>query len=141
LVFSGSALAADAKSITLDLGPAAGDGYVVITSHDEYIGMKLPAKLIDGRLYLRGSNSVGLADLWHVDKDARNETLIINEENPVEVHLGAAPEILFEGAEVTLDEGTKALLAKGLFPVRQVYELAGYSVDYDGSTHTVTLSR
>lgn len=141
MVFSLSAFATNQQSVSLDLNQIQTEGQAVIISGGDYIGMKLPAKIIDGKLYLLAGNSIGVTDNWSADKYAKNETLVINGKSSVKLRLGPTPEILLDNVAVPLDSVAKEAMESRLFPVRQVYELAGYKVEYDAISNSVTLTR
>lgn len=141
LALAGSSLASGNESIKLDLNHLPKEGNVIIASGTNYNGINLPGKMIDGTLYLHGSNAVGLTEEWQFDPEAKVETFVLKEEIPVKVHLGNDAGIVVGGKIVSIDEDTKKHMENGLFPVRQVYELAGFTVKYNSSDHSVTLSR
>lgn len=141
LMLGSSVFAANKESITLKLSPSGDEGHVVILSGGDYPGMTLPARMIEGKLYLRGSNSVGIAENWKADEGANNETLVIREDIPVEILFGKVSQIRFNETYVDVDDVTMEQLESGFYPVRQVYELAGYTVNYDVATHTITISK
>lgn len=135
----GSVFAAESESKTLDLKTYGKSGYVSLTDSN-YEGMPLPANLIGNQLFIQGSNSVGLVEFWRVDDDL-NESVFVKEEIPVVVHLGKNAGIEIEGKPLRVEGVVKEQLLKGFYPVRQVFELAGYMVRYDAQTHQVKLSK
>jgi hypothetical protein len=145
LIFSlslatGSAFATDAKEQKLNLTNIQ-DNHSVKVYNDNLNGAAMPAELVDGSLYLKADYNVPLLSKWGNYPDENWSSAGFNKDGKTEliVSFGSRTFINFQGKPQQITDTMKAELQKGYFPVRFVYELAGYKVTYNPDDYSVTL--
>ncbi|MBD3922982.1 hypothetical protein H8B09_30100 [Paenibacillus sp. PR3] len=141
LIIAGTAMAADAKKVAKIKLNGIQDSKLVKMYNDKYTGMDLPAELIDGTLYFKIVEELPFLRTWGYFPDNWAAAgFDIDGKTDVSVTTGSKTYIDLLGLPQTISNTVKNQLKRHFFPVRYVYELAGYKVDYDAAAKTVTIS-
>lgn len=137
-LLSSTVFAQNGNDFALDISEINTSNNVTVMS-GSYQGQHLPAKLINGSLYIKGESLLIFADTFRSDAATRTDILEFKDE--VQVEMLKQTSIQKKNVIVDLEETVKNELAAGYIPVRQVFELAGYKVNYQGINHFVSLTR
>ncbi|WP_240416497.1 hypothetical protein [Paenibacillus periandrae] len=139
MVLTSSVFAAtEEPTKTLNLSSISTNQTAQIVSTDAFNGMHIPAVFVDETLYVKADSSAGFTDgRWSMIQSENIERVIISSD--VTVFVGENARIAAYGELVPLSPAVIEQMIKGYYPVRLVYELAGYQVLYNQTYQDVSI--
>lgn len=127
---------------TVNLSLAKTDSDLVVTIKGGSLdGQNFDAKIVNGSLYINGGALVFLFSdsSYTSNPDTHTDTIVLSEIVTVNMYKNCRVEI--NGEPLDLNEVVMKELESGYVPVRKVFELAGYTVNYKvSSDRLVTIS-
>ncbi|NHN35527.1 hypothetical protein [Paenibacillus agricola] len=138
--FAGLAIAADHQETKIVLSGVNENHTVTLYNNDYITGVSIRCKMVGDSLYILADNALPLVDKWSYREEINTSKVVINNgsHNEVTISTGNRNYIDLEGAAQGLTDTIKTELQKGYFPLRFVYELGGYKVNYDPSQNSIT---
>ena len=142
LIVAGTTTAADSKQETkIELNGIV-ESHAVKVYNKKLNGVAMKAELINGYLYFKYDDEKTIPFLTTYGEYTDNTKRAgFNKDGKTDVMvtMGSVTNITLHGLPQPISDEVKSQLKRNYFPVRYVYEMAGYKVDYDVTTKSITI--
>ncbi|MNB94357.1 hypothetical protein D3C75_415080 [compost metagenome] len=142
LIIAGTTTAADVKLKTKIELKGIEESHAVKVYNNKLNGVTNTAEIINGSLYFKYEDEKKIPFLvtyGEYTDGTKRAGFNIDGKTDVMITMGSETRINFLGLPQSLSDEVIAQLKRNYFPVRYVYEIAGYKVDYDVKTKSVTI--
>lgn len=142
LIVAGTTTAADVNQETKIELKSIVESQAVKVYNNKLNGVANKAEIINGSLYFKYEDEKTIPFLvTYGEYTDGTKAASFNKDGKTDVMvtMGSKTYITFQGLPQPLSDEVKAQMKRNYFPVRYVYEMAGYKVDYDVTTKSVTI--